>query len=84
MPCDFQWRVKVRPILPLFNEDTVICLQGLIRLLINTSDIIISLKGAEIAGPDNTYTCADTDTHAQYFSCSTMECSDQQHTIFQS
>lgn len=31
-----------------FNEDAVICLRGLIRRLINTSHLIISLRGAEI------------------------------------
>lgn len=42
---DSKWGVRVQSTSFLFNKDTVICLQALIRWLIHTGDLIISLRG---------------------------------------
>lgn len=42
---DSKWGVRVQSTSFLFHKDIVICLQALIRWLIHTSDLIISLRG---------------------------------------
>lgn len=65
-----------------FNEDAVIRLRGLIRRLINTSHLIISLQGAEVLR-SNGLPRPRHNTHT-HISISAMECSDQRRTIFES
>lgn len=79
---DSKWGVKMQSTSFLFNKDIAICLQALMRWLINTSDLIISLRAAgrvfkTTLSPQPSNPCA---AH----SCSTMECSDQHHEVFQS